>query len=92
MAIVKSLLTKKHPHQIIIVPSSMRDDKVYHASVEHRLALLEIFRAEIDDERVMIDDYFLKNWEGEMITRDVDSYAREKYGNDIIHIFGTDTL
>ena len=27
-----------------------------------------------------------------MITRDVDIYAREKYGTDIIHVFGTDTL
>jgi hypothetical protein len=27
-----------------------------------------------------------------MITRDVDMYVRAKYGNDICHIFGTDTL
>jgi nicotinic acid mononucleotide adenylyltransferase len=27
-----------------------------------------------------------------MITKDVDLYAREKYGNNIIHIFGTDTI
>jgi len=27
-----------------------------------------------------------------MITRDVDQYAREKYGDDIVHIFGTDTI
>lgn len=27
-----------------------------------------------------------------MITRDVDEYAREQYGDDIIHIFGTDTI
>jgi nicotinic acid mononucleotide adenylyltransferase len=41
---------------------------------------------------VIIDDYFVHNWKGEMITRDVDLYAREKYGDDIVHIFGTDTL
>lgn len=27
-----------------------------------------------------------------MITRDVDMYAREKYGDDIVHVFGTDTI
>lgn len=27
-----------------------------------------------------------------MITRDVDIYAREKYGNDLIHVFGTDVI
>ncbi len=27
-----------------------------------------------------------------MITRDVDQYCREKYGEDIVHIFGTDTI
>ncbi len=27
-----------------------------------------------------------------MITRDVDEYCREKYGEDFIHIFGTDTM
>ncbi len=27
-----------------------------------------------------------------MITRDVDVYAREQYGEDICHIFGTDTI
>ena len=59
---------------------------------EHRLAMLRIFVDEIADERVVIDDYFVRNWKGEMITRDVDLYAREKYGDDIVHIFGTDTL
>ena len=27
-----------------------------------------------------------------MITKDVDLYIREKYGEDTIHIFGTDTI
>ncbi len=27
-----------------------------------------------------------------MITRDVDEYCREKYGEGIVHIFGTDTI
>lgn len=43
-------------------------------------------------QKVIIDDYFIKNWEGEMITRDVDIYCREKYGEDIAHVFGTDTI
>jgi epoxyqueuosine reductase len=42
--------------------------------------------------KIIIDDHFIRNWEWEMITRDVDLYAREKYGEDIIHIFGTDTI
>ena len=86
-AIVKSILAKKHPEKIIIIPSSARNDKNYAVSDEHRLAMLRIFVDEIDDRRVSIDEYFLNNWEGEMITKDVDLYAREKYGEDIIHIF-----
>ncbi len=91
-AIVKSILAKKHPEKIIIIPSSARNDKNYAVSDEHRLAMLRIFVDEIDDRRVSIDEYFLNNWEGEMITKDVDLYAREKYGEDIIHIFWTDTI
>jgi nicotinic acid mononucleotide adenylyltransferase len=99
------------------MPSGKRDDKSYHVSDEHRLAMLNIFVAEINDSihlaeqdfsssitetdelcrndkksRVIIDDYFIQNWEGEMITKDVDRYCREKYGDDIVHIFGTDTV
>ena len=106
MAIVKSLLAKKHPEKIIIIPSSARNDKDYAVADEHRLAMLEIFVDEIHQisktplhppfsggqEMVIIDDYFVKNWSGEMITKDVDQYCREKYGEDIVHIFGTDTI
>jgi epoxyqueuosine reductase len=104
-AIVKSILAKKHPEKIIIIPSSERDDKRYSVSDEHRLAMLEIFVDEINktlhgflpsqewrDRKVMIDDHFIRNWKGEMITKDVDIYAREKYGDDIVHIFWTDTI
>jgi nicotinic acid mononucleotide adenylyltransferase len=41
---------------------------------------------------VIVDDYFIKNWDGEMITRDVDEYCKKRYGDDIIHVFGTDTI
>lgn len=91
-AIVKSLLAKKHPKKIVLIPSSERDDKKYSAADLYRLAMLDIFVWEIDDERVIIDDYFIRNWKGEMITKDVDLYAKEKYGEDIIHVFGTDTI
>jgi nicotinate (nicotinamide) nucleotide adenylyltransferase len=91
-AIVKSLLAKKHPKKIVLIPSSERDDKKYSAADLYRLAMLDIFVWEIDDERVIIDDYFIRNWKGEMITKDVDLYAKEKYGEDIIHLFGTDTI
>lgn len=74
------------------MPSGMRNDKSYHISDEHRLNLLQIFVQEIGNERVVVDNYFIYEWQGEMITRDVDNYARAKYGNDITHIFGTDTL
>ena len=91
-AIIRALLHHKNPEKIILVPSGKRDDKSYHVSDEQRLAMLEMFCREIGDERVLIDDYFLKNWGGEMITKDVDIYAREKYGEDIVHVFGTDTI
>jgi len=91
-AIVRALLHYKNPEQIILMPSGKRNDKNYHVSDEHRLAMLEMFVSEIGDERVIIDDYFVKNWDGEMITRDVDLYAREKYGDNIVHVFGTDTI
>ena len=54
--------------------------------------MLDIFVTDIADARVIIDDYFVREWEGEMITRDVDVYARLQYGEDICHIFGTDTI
>jgi predicted adenine nucleotide alpha hydrolase (AANH) superfamily ATPase/nicotinic acid mononucleotide adenylyltransferase len=66
--------------------------KNYAVSDEHRLAMLRIFVDEIDDDRVLIDEYFIWNWEGEMITKDVDLYCQKEYGENIIHIFGTDTL
>ncbi len=40
----------------------------------------------------VIDDYFIHEWKWEMITRDVDTYVREKYGEESIHVFGTDTI
>lgn len=58
----------------------------------HRLAMLDIFVSEIDDPRVVIDDYFVREWKGEMVTKDVDIYVREKYGEESIHVFGTDTI
>lgn len=91
-AIIRALLHYKNPEKILLIPSSKRNDKSYHVSDEHRLAMLQIFVSEIDDKRVIIDDYFIKNWEGEMITQDVDIYAREKYSEDIVHVFGTDTI
>lgn len=42
-AIVKSILAKKHPEKIIIIPSSARNDKNYAVSDEHRLKMLRIF-------------------------------------------------
>lgn len=41
--------------------------------------MLDIFVREVDDARVSVDDYFVSEWQGEMITKDVDTYAREKY-------------
>jgi predicted adenine nucleotide alpha hydrolase (AANH) superfamily ATPase/very-short-patch-repair endonuclease len=91
-AIIRALLHYKNPKKIIIIPSGKRNDKSYHVNDEHRLAMLQIFVSEIGDERVIIDDYFVRNWEGEMITRDVDVYVREQYGEDIVHVFWTDTI
>ncbi len=91
-AIIRSLLSYKNPTQIVLMPSGVRDDKSYNVNDDHRMQMLEIFQREIGDDRVVIDDYFVKNWQGEMITKDVDLYAQEKYGTDIIHIFWTDTI
>ncbi len=91
-AIIRAILYYKNPEKIIILPSGKRNDKSYHVSDEHRLVMLEIFTAEISDPRVIIDNYFVTKWIGEMITKDVDIYAREKYGNDIIHIFWSDVI
>ena len=83
-AIVRALLHYKNPEKIILMPSGKRNDKEYNVSDTHRLAMLEMFCDEIWDTRVYTDDYFLKNWEGEMITRDVDIYARGKYAAKMI--------
>jgi predicted adenine nucleotide alpha hydrolase (AANH) superfamily ATPase/very-short-patch-repair endonuclease/nicotinic acid mononucleotide adenylyltransferase len=45
-----------------------------------------------NDKKVVADYHFLDTFTDEMITRDVDIYARAKYGEDIVHIFGTDTI
>ncbi len=50
---MKSILAKKHPEKIIIIPSSARNDKQYHVSDEHRLAMLEIFVDEIGKAEVL---------------------------------------
>lgn len=91
-AIVRSILHFLSPDQIIILPSGKRNDKTYNISDEYRLSLLQIFVEEIANEKVIIDDYFIKNWQWEMITRDVDEYVRERYWDDICHIFGSDTI
>ena len=91
-AIVRSILHYKNPNKIIIIPSGKRDDKSYTVSDEHRLEMLDIFVWDIADARVIVDDYFLTKWDAEMISKDVDLYAREQYGEDICHIFGTDTI
>lgn len=41
--------------------------------------MLDIFVSEIADVRVILDDYFTREWQGEMITRDVDLYVKQKY-------------
>lgn len=91
-AIVRTLLHYHQPEMIVLLPSWARDDKEYNISDEHRLKLLRIFLRDIHDPRVIVDDYFIRDWQWEMITRDVDQYARQKYGDDIVHIFGTDTI
>ena len=91
-AIIRALLHYKNPEKIIIIPSGKRNDKSYNVSDEHRKKMCDIFISEIGDPRVIVDYYFLDTFTDEMITQDVDIYAREKYGEDIIHVFGTDTI
>ena len=92
MSIVKTILHYFQPDKIVILPSSERSDKKYAVSDFHRLAMLELFVHEMQDERVILDDFFIKNWKGEMITKDVDIYCQKTYGEDIVHVFGTDTI
>lgn len=61
-------------------------------SNEYRKKMCDIFVEEIGDSRVFADYYFIDIFTDEMITRDVDIYAQEKYGDDIVHVFGTDTI
>ncbi len=91
-AIVRALFYYKNPKKIIIIPSWKRDDKSYHVSDEHRKKMCNIFQNEIGDDRLVLDYYFLDTFKEEMITRDVDEYARIKYGESIIHVFWTDTI
>jgi nicotinic acid mononucleotide adenylyltransferase len=44
---VKSILAKRQVEKLIIIPSSVRNDKAYHVTDEHRLAMLEIFVDEL---------------------------------------------
>jgi predicted adenine nucleotide alpha hydrolase (AANH) superfamily ATPase/nicotinic acid mononucleotide adenylyltransferase len=91
-AIARSILHFLSPNQIIILPSGKRNDKEYIITDEHRLAMIDIFVTEIADSRVIRDDYFIREWQWEMITRDVDEYVHEKYWENICHIFWTDTI
>lgn len=49
--------------------------------------MCNIFQNEIGDDRLVLDYYFLDTFKDEMITRDVDEYARTKYSESIIHVF-----
>jgi predicted adenine nucleotide alpha hydrolase (AANH) superfamily ATPase/nicotinic acid mononucleotide adenylyltransferase len=89
-AIIRALLHFKNPTLIVVVPSWIRNDKTYTIDNQHRLELCNIFLQEINDPRVILDTEFF-SWTSEMTTKDVDIFAREKYEEDIIHVFGTDT-
>lgn len=91
-AIIRAFLHYRKPEKIILIPSGKRNDKDYNVSNTHRKAMVDIFVSEIHDTRVVVDYHFLDTFTDEMITRDVDIYAREKYGDEIIHVFGTDTI
>ncbi len=91
-AIIRALLYFLSPEKIIIIPSGKRDDKTYFATDSHRRAMIDIFVEEIQNARVEVDYYFLDTFRDEMITRDVDVYARSQYGDDIVHVFWTDTI
>jgi len=90
-AIIRAILHYKNPEKIIIIPSGKRNDKTYHITDDHRRELCRIFTREIGDDRVILDEEFF-SWDREMVTRDVDLYVQGKYGEDIVHVFGTDTI
>ena len=48
-SIVKAILHYKNPEKIIIIPSSVRNDKSYAVSDDHRLAMLDIFCDELNE-------------------------------------------
>ena len=49
MSIVKAILHYKNPEKIIIIPSSVRNDKSYAVSDDHRLVMLDIFCDELNE-------------------------------------------
>lgn len=55
-AIIRALLHFRNPEKIIIIPSGKRNDKSYHVSDEHRLAMLDIF---VDEIRSSFDSVML---------------------------------
>lgn len=90
-AIIRAILHYMNPELIVVIPSWIRDDKSYSIDNQHRLELCNIFIQEINDPRVILDTEFF-SWMSEMTTKDVDIFAREKYWEDIVHVFGTDTV
>ena len=48
-SIVKAILHYKNPEKIIIIPSSVRNDKSYAVNDDHRLAMLEVFCDELNE-------------------------------------------
>ncbi len=70
----------------------MRDDKQYHVTDTDRIEMMRLFVKDIGDDRIVLDTHFLDEWNAEMTTQDVDQYVREAYSEDIVHVFGTDTI
>lgn len=87
-SIIRAILHFQNPEKIIIIPSNQNNTK-YQIPDFHRLKMLEIFVADLRDNRVEIDDFFI--W-WEKSKNQIFDYCNEKYGENIYYIFGTDEI
>lgn len=93
--VITQVLEESDISKIILSPDGHRLDKDYGISIEDKIKISNIYAKSLREKwlNVEMDSYFLE-WKnnGPTTTVAVDKYFREKYGPDIWHIFGSDTI
>ncbi|MDC0506048.1 hypothetical protein OAN96_00460 [Candidatus Gracilibacteria bacterium] len=91
--VLSQVLNKTDVDKIILSPDGYRNDKQYRISMQHKADIAKLYIQELETLglNVTLDTHFLEGKNnGPTTTMAVDQYFRDKYGNSIWHIFGSD--